>query len=556
MQFTNKKVFIVLLVLVVVGFFAFLYYRGGMFSKEILKLEILGPDTAKIGDEIEYTVQYKNNGNFVLERVKLIFELPDNSLTEDGKAIFTQNLKDIYPGGQQSVKFKARLLGKEGDLKTAKALLSYVPKNITATYESDTTFITKIDSAPITLDFDLPTKAEQGKNLQYSINYFSNIDYPLENLSIKMDPTTGFDFISTDPPSLDNLEWKLQTLNKAEGGRINISGKVSASNNQNLTFKASLGMWQNGNFIVIKQASVDVQVIQPLLFISQQVNGSSSYVASPGETLHYKIFFRNIGSTPFDNLFMVTKIDSPALDISTIQVGNGGQVQSNDNMIIWDHSQVSQLRRLNVQQEGEVDFSVNVKSDWSPSGQDSSNTVITNEVNISQITQKFTIKVNSGLVISQKGFYGSSDISNSGPIPPEAGKATTYAIVWEIKNYFSDAKNVKVKATLPENVSLTGQILPTNESSNFSFDSASREIVWSAGDIQAGTGVNGDPVSLYFQVSLTPNSSQKGSAAPLIGQAQITGENQFTNTTITTQDSGITTSLPDDFANSGGGIVQ
>ena len=109
---------------------------------------------------------------------------------------------------------------------------------------------------------------------------------------------------------------------------------------------------------------------------------------------------------------------------------------------------------------------------------------------------------------------------------------------------------------MPENVSLTGQILPTNESSNFSFDSASREIVWSAGDIQAGTGVNGDPVSLYFQVSLTPNSSQKGSAAPLIGQAQITGENQFTNTTITTQDSGITTSLPDDFANSGGGIVQ
>jgi len=49
-------------------------------------------------------------------------------------------------------------------------------------------------------------------------------------------------------------------------------------------------MWQNGNFIVIKQATQDVQVIQPLLFISQQVNGSGSYVASPGETLHYQIF--------------------------------------------------------------------------------------------------------------------------------------------------------------------------------------------------------------------------------------------------------------------------
>ena len=350
----------------------------------------------------------------------MTFELPDNSLTEDGKTIFTQSLNDIYPGDQESVTFNARLLGKDGDLKTAKASLSYVPKNITATYESDTTFITKIDASPITLDFDLPTKVEQGKSLQYAINYFSNVDYPLENLSVKIDPTPGFDITSADPASLDNSEWKLQTLNKAQGGRINITGNVSATANQNLTFSASLGMWQNGNFIVIKQTSVNVQVIQPLLFISQQVNGSASYVASPGETLHYQIFFTNIGSTPFDNLFMVAKLDSEALDMSTIQAENGGQVQPNDNMIVWDQSQVSSLRHLDVQQQGEVDFSVKVKSDWNPSATDANSTVITDEVNISQITQKFTIKVNSGLVISQKGYYKDSGYFKFWPYSAES----------------------------------------------------------------------------------------------------------------------------------------
>ena len=98
--------------------------------------------------------------------------------------------------------------------------------------------------------------------------------------------------------------------------------------------------------------------------------------------------------------------------------------------------------------------------------------------------------------------------------------------------------------------------MPQDESSNFSFDSASREIVWSAGDIAAGTGVNGDPVSFSFQVSLTPDGLQKGSTAPLIGQVQISGENQFTNTAVSSQDSEVNTSLPNDFANSGGGIVQ
>lgn len=552
----NKKILLILFIVIVVALVAFLLYRGGMFSKEILRFEILGPDTAKIGEEIEYTVQYKNNGNFVLENPKLTFILPDNSLTEDSRTMIVKNLDDIYPGGQEFVKIKARLLGKDEDLKIAKASLSYMPKNITATYESRTSFTTKIDASPITLDFDLPTKAEQQKSLQYSINYFSNVDYPLENLSVKVDPTPGFELTSSDPMSLDNSEWKLQTLNKAQGGRVNISGMVSATNNQDLTFSASLGMWQNANFVVIKQVSATVKVIQPLLFISQQVNGSASYVASPGETLHYQIFFRNIGSTPFDNLFMVAKLDSLALDMSTLQAGNGGQVQPNDNMIVWDNSQVFSLRHLDVQQQGEVNFTVKVKSDWGPSGANADDATINDSINISQITQKFAIKVNSGLVISQKGYFQSSDISNSGPVPPKTGKATTYTINWEIKNYFSDAKNVKVKAILPKNISLTGIIMPQNELSNFSFDSASREIVWSAGDIQASTGVTGDPVTLSFQVSLVPDSSQKGSTAPLIGQVQISGENQFTNTTITSQDSGVNTNLPDDFASSGGGIVQ
>ena len=552
----NKKIIIILSIIVAISFVIFLLYRSSMFSKEILRLEIFGSDTAKIGEEIEYTVQYKNNGNFVLENPKLTFVLPENSLTEDGKIMFIQNLQDIYPGNQGSEKFKARVLGKDGDFKTGKALLSYVPKNITATYESSTTFNTKIDASLITLDFDLPTKAEHGKSLQYSINYFSNVDYPLENLSIKLDSTPGFDITSSSPTSLDDQEWKLKTLNKAQGGRINISGMVSGDVSQNLTISATIGMWQNGSFVAIKKTSANVQTIQPLLFISQQVNGSSSYVASPGETLHYQISFRNIGNTPFDNLFVVVKLDGLGLDLSTIQPGFGGQVQSGDNMIVWDQNQVASLRRLDVQQEGEIDFYIKVKSNWSPSGVDSADTIITDSVNISQVTQKFTIKVSSGLIISQKAYYQSSDIVNSGPTPPQAGQATTYTINWEVKNYFSETKNVKVKAILPQNVSLTGRIMPENELSNFSFDSVSREIVWSAGDIAAGTGVTGDPVALYFQVSLTPTISQKGSAAPIIGQVQISGENQFTNTIITSQDSAVNTSLPDDFTNSGGGIVQ
>ena len=389
----KKKIFLFFLIVVIVGFLIFLFYRQNMFSGEILNFNILGPSTAKIGDEIQYTVQYKNNGNFVLQNAKLIFELPDNSLTEDGKTIFTQNLNDIYPGDQESVIFKGRLLGKDGDLKTAKASLSYVPKNITATYESDATFATKIDASPITFNFDLPSQIEQDKNLQYSINYFSNVNYPLENLSIKVDPTPGFDFVFADPTSLDNSEWKLQTLNNAQGGRINISGKVSGAVNQNLNFSAELGMWQSGNFIVIKQINAVVQVIQPLISISQQVNNSDSYVASPGDTLHYKIIFINTGSTPFDGLTMAVKLDNSILDMATVQADEGGQLQVSSNTITWNNNQLPQLKHLDSNQQGEVDFSVKVKDGLSLSGTNAGNNAVTDEVDISQISQKFTVEI-------------------------------------------------------------------------------------------------------------------------------------------------------------------
>jgi uncharacterized repeat protein (TIGR01451 family) len=287
----KNSIFIGLGILVIAaGFFGFWYYRDSVFSKEILKLEILGSNTAKVGEEITYTVQYKNNGNFVLENPKLIFNLPDNSLTEDGKIRITQDIKDIYPGDQELVQFKARLLGKEDDLKIAHAWLSYTPKNLSARYESDTTFTTKLDAVPITLSFDVPSKVEKGKEITYSVNYFSTIDYPLENLSIKIDPVAGFNLNSANPVSLDNVEWKLPTLQKSQGGRITFKGLVTADSGTGLNFSAKLGMWQDGVFLPIKEAAENVDVINPLLFISQQINGSSNYIASPGQTLHYEIF--------------------------------------------------------------------------------------------------------------------------------------------------------------------------------------------------------------------------------------------------------------------------
>ncbi len=262
---TNKFfTFFVLIAVIIAGFFALFHYRNTVFSKNVLQIEILGPDTAEMGEEITYTIKYKNSGNFVLEDPKLIFELPDNSLTEDGNTRFVKKLENLSPGKEGMTTFKNRLLGKEGDVKITKASFSYVPRNLSVRYESEVTFATKINSVNMELTYGLPPKIEKGEELTYSINYVSNIDYPLENLSIKLDYLSGFDFKSSDPVSLDSGEYKLKTLLLGQGGKINITGVVNADAPDSLHFAARLGMWIDGTFVVIKDVGQDMQTTAPL----------------------------------------------------------------------------------------------------------------------------------------------------------------------------------------------------------------------------------------------------------------------------------------------------
>ena len=100
---------------------------------------------------------------------------------------------------------------------------------------------------------------------------------------------------------------------------------------------------------------------------------------------------------------------------------------------------------------------------------------------------------------------------------------------------------------MPSYCDLTGLIFPEEQSSKFTFDSQSREIVWSEGDLKASQGVAGTQApNISFQIKFTPTGSQSGQSPEIIGKATITGEDQWTNETLEGTSSGVTTALPDD----------
>jgi len=534
----RRKIIIIFIILTIVllGLAAW-YYQRNIIGRDDLRLEILAPTEVELGQEFEYLVKYKNIGNFTLEEPRLTFQYAEGSAIEEEKSLRQEiELEDIYPGEEKTTSFKARLLGKENEAKKAQVTLSYKVKNLNTRFESKTSHTALIKFAPLTFEFDFPSKLEAGKDIKLRLNYFSSVDFPLSNLRVEVDYPSGFEFQDSKPKGLAENEWDIGLLNKAQGGRIEIQGKLEGEPFSQKVFQARLISWQKDQAIVLKEVAKGVELIQPLVYISWQVNGSPQYTADVDDYLHYEISFKNIGDNALENLFLRVKLEGNTLNFDSLQPGSG-KFQEDTGVIFWDQTMLPQLRLLPSLEEGKVEFWVRVKKKFSSSTRNPSIRAI---INLNQIEEEITTKINSKLVIAQKGFFRQGPFENKGPIPPKAGSTTTYAISWQAKSLYNDAKNVKVKALLPPTVKLTGEIAP--KETELSFDPGSREIIWDIGDLPAGE----DGQEINFQISFKPTSAQQGKVADLVTDAKIIADDIWTELTIEKFDSVIDTTLPDD----------
>ncbi len=533
-----KKIILIFAVLILILAGSFYLWKQSSYSKETIKLEILGAQKAALGDKIEYIVKFKNNGTIRAESPELSFEFPKNSILEDGgdriQRMSSAQLKgDIYPGEERSFVFSARLLAKEGEARTAKAVLTFQPKGLNTRNEVSTTFTTIVEKASLNFTLDLPSSVAAGKPFTFKINYWSNISYPLADLTCQIQYPSGFDFVSAKPQALDQNQWNIANLNEGEGGRIEISGKVSGEAKEQKIFKAQIGIWQDGDFIPLAEAIKGVEISAPGLYISQQINGSPQYTAVPGDMLHYEIFFRNIGEDPLTDLVLISRLDGKSFDFNSIKAPEGN-FGTGDNSIIWDGKKVPQLQYLDKGEEGKVEFWINLKNEWPIQTLADKNPEITNKITISQLNESFTNKVSSTLKGQEELSLDSKYFVSGGTIPLEPGLANTFALVWKITNSYNDVKNVKIRTTLPEGVIFTGKIWP-QENSGLTYDSQSREILWQVGDLEAGSGILTEPKSCAFQLSVIPKTEDTGKDVPVLDTVQVSGEDQWTKTVLSSK---------------------
>ena len=523
----NKKLIILISVIAVCALFFFVW-QNMSFSKEILKVEIIGPEKASVGEEIEYIVKFKNNGAVRLENPELTFEFPEGAIIDQGTRIQRKTADeiqgDIYPGQERTVKFTTRYLGKENDAKTVKATISFQPKDLKSRNEVTTSFTTILNEVPINFTLDIPAETASGKAFSFRINYSSNVNYPLEDISFIIQYPDGFEFLYSQPKALENTQWDIPILNEAGSGKIEVSGILTGNSQEQKIFRARMGIWKDGNFILLKESIKGIQIASPSLYITQKLNNSEDYIASTGDHLHYEVFFRNLSETPSTNMILIIRLEGSSLDFNSI-VAPEGKFEAGDNSIIWEPKNVPDLQYLDPGQEGKIEFWIDVKKDWKMKNLADKNPTIKNKVMINTSRGEFVTKLGTTLEAKQNIYFEDKYFDNSGPYPLEANQKTYVTVEWTANGTFNDVGEAVMKTVLPDNVIYEKKTYP--EGVDLVFDEDTRELVWNIGTVEAGSGTLKQSKTCAFQLSVTPQTTEQDII--LLGSAQISGIDQWTN---------------------------
>lgn len=286
-----------------------------------------------------------------------------------------------------------------------------------------------------------------------------------------------------------------------------------------------------------------VTIAAPFINTSIAVNGNrgDAIVVSSGSHQNVTVSYANTLPTSVTNATIAIAISGSAVDYGSINA-QSGFYRSSDHTIIFSPDTDPSLSTLAPGASGVGAFtfstlptealapSPTILFSISVSGTRIGQSNVPEQVISSAVK---TVKVSTAVALSAFSLRSIGSIGASGPIPPRANIATSYVIVWNVQNKGSAVAGGSVTAALPSYVSYTGA---TSGSGSFSYDSASRIVTWSTGELAQGAAAQG-----AFQVSLTPSTSQKGSAPVLAKEASFSGYDRFAGVSVSASADAVTT---------------
>jgi hypothetical protein len=538
------------------GAAAFFFYHGGnLVSVDKVEITLQGPTSIAGGDTVPLSLTITNKNPVALEDTTVEVSFPPGTLSADGTSAayprYTESLGTIESGATVTRSIKAIIFGGEGQSLILPVSFSYGTAGSNTSFAKKASYALAVSSTPLSISVETSPETVSGKPLTFNLTVRSNATEPIENVVVTN--TFPFGFTTTDSSvPLTSSGFSLGTLKPGASKKLTLTGILIGQDGEKRSFRFSVGTAKSASdpTLAVSYMTQDapVTIVAPFITTTLSLNGDANPdpVLAPGSRQSAMVSYVNTLQTSVANAVVSIALSGSAIDYNSVQT-TSGFYNSTDRTIIFSKDTDASLALMSPGASGIGSFTFStlpakanivaptITFSISVAGTRAGQTNVAESINASMTK---TVKVAATVAFTASSAYSSGTLSNTGPIPPRVGAATTYTVEWGAQNRGSTIADGVVQATLPSYVSYTGK---TSGTGSFFYDETSRTVRWNMGDLSQGASAQG-----AFQVSLIPSVSQKGSAPVLTGPATFSGHDRFAGVKIQTTADPVTTETKKD----------
>jgi len=514
----------------------FFYFGGNAVSADKITIDIQGPTTVAAGDTVPLSISITNRNSVAIDSATIEFTFPAGTRSGDGKLSdyprYTEDLGEIASGETVTRSVRAVVFGGAGQALLLPVSFSYGTAGSNSVFVKKSSYALAISSTPLSVSIESLSETVSGQPLTFAITVRSNATVPIQNVVLSAISPFGFSVTNSTLP-MNGSTFLIGTLAPGESKTVSLTGTLIGQGGEQRIFRFTVGTGKSASDATVEVAymtqDASVLIASPFIATTIALNGDirPDIVITPGSYQNVTVSYINTLATSVSNAVVTVAISGTAVDYNSIQTSSGFY-RSADRTIVFSRDTDPSLAMLAPGASGIGSFTFSTLS----SGAIKTTPTVTLAVSVSGtrvgqssvpelVSSSFvrTVKVATSMSLTATALQKSGPFIGSGPVPPLVGQATTYNIIWNVRNSGSSVADGVVSAILPSYVSYTNLAIGAG---TFSYDSNSRTVSWNVGDIAQGASAQGT-----FQVSLLPSSSQIGTAPVLTSPPTFSGHDRF-----------------------------
>ncbi|MCY4577003.1 MAG: hypothetical protein OXB96_01035 [Candidatus Kaiserbacteria bacterium] len=520
-------------------------------SPEKITIVTQGATAVDGGAAVPLTIRVANRNSVAIEGVSLYITYPKGVYKREDDAVLPLENSDkelflggIERGGVLNRHITPVFYGESGAMKELTYLLEYTIPGVAKRQTRRGSHAVLLRTSPVSVSKPKYDSAVSGKEVSFSFDVQSNSSDVLPMVYVYLRYPAGFTpkrFLPL-PANVSGTEWRFPNLQPGAQATITITGTIRGGEQvlQAISAQARVAPSgeQFGDAVVVAVEEDVVDVGEAFLATQVRLNGRQEerIVVSPGDVVRGALYWVNQDVSRLHDLTLTVSLRGTGLDESSITPEDGGFFDEVRRQVVWDKEGDDSLSSVRVGGSGTLSFSFRVLPDLAELAQTQKYVQVrvaaqarrtdNGEIERAEDIAVGQVDVRSVLQVVGSTLYATSAVRNSGPLPPQAGRETTYALKYFLKNSGNDVSQVELVVPLGRGVSLT-DVTSGVALSEWSYDAYEHAVT-----VRLPSLTSSGPRSsrsIEFQVAVKPQVRDVGQHLTLAKRATYRARDAYTD---------------------------